>query len=308
MDKVNIYIYTTVRGPGTKSGSYTYLLEYITDRGPATLTKQGELEQVTENQANLQVLIEALQRLKKQCEVTIWTESRYLQQGAEHWIHEWQQSGWMTARKKTGGKQGRMGKGRRTTGATRDQLPGGAGSFIQKLDPDGDREKRKGETKMFDRFGEFDSAAEINETAVNLRREGDIESLKVLAAENGIDPEILEEFAKGKQIYLCDDMVAALGKLDVEVKNVKCAEIMEDWVEYIRSQCFEHPEMARAVRKKGKSLAGCIAALLHWSFKNQNPVDKEIMKAAGVTAGRCTLGIPGMATAKKIITNYYLGK
>lgn len=70
---------------------------------------------------------------------------------------------------------------------------------------------------MFDRFGEFDSAAEINETAVNLRREGDIESLKVLAAENGIDPEILEEFAKGKQIYLCDDMVAALGKLDVEV-------------------------------------------------------------------------------------------
>ena len=100
MDKVNIYIYTTVRGPGTKSGSYTYLLEYITDRGPATLTKQGELEQVTENQANLQVLIEALQRLKKQCEVTIWTENRYLQQGAEHWIHEWQQSGWMTARKK----------------------------------------------------------------------------------------------------------------------------------------------------------------------------------------------------------------
>ena len=149
---------------------------------------------------------------------------------------------------------------------------------------------------MFDRFGEFDSAAEINETAVNLRREGDIESLKVLATENGIDPEILEEFAKGKQIYLCDDMVAALGKLDVEVKNVKCAEIMED------------PELARAVRKKGKSLAGCIAALLHWSFKNQNPVDKEIMKAAGVTAGRCTLGIPGMATAKKIITNYYLGK
>ena len=112
----------------------------------------------------------------------------------------------------------------------------------------------------------------------------------------------------GDLIYLCDDMTAALGKLDVEVKNVKCAEIMEDWVEYIRSQCFEHPEMARAVRKKGKSLAGCIAALLHWSFKNQNPVDKEIMKAAGVTAGRCTLGIPGMATAKKIITTYYLGK
>ena len=36
---------------------------------------------------------------------------------------------------------------------------------------------------MFDRFGEFGSAAEINETAVNLRKEGDTDSLKVLAEE-----------------------------------------------------------------------------------------------------------------------------
>lgn len=47
------------------------------------------------------------------------------------------------SKKKTGGKQGRMGKGRRTTGAAQDQLPGGAGSFIQKLDSDRDREKEK---------------------------------------------------------------------------------------------------------------------------------------------------------------------
>lgn len=79
---------------------------------------------------------------------------------------------------------------------------------------------------MFDRFGEFDSAAEINETAVNLRREGDTDSLKVLAKENGIDEDILAAFLEGDILYLCDGMTAALGKLDVEVKNVKCAEIM----------------------------------------------------------------------------------
>ncbi len=161
---------------------------------------------------------------------------------------------------------------------------------------------------MFDQFGEFNSAEEINETAINLRKEKDAESLKVLADENGIDRETLEAFLDGDLIYLCDDMSAAFGKLDIEVKNVKCAEIMEDWVEYIRSQCFEKEEVAKAVRKKEKSLSGCIAALLQWSFKHQIPVDKEIMKAAGVTASRCTLGIPGMATAKKIITEYYLGK
>ncbi len=159
---------------------------------------------------------------------------------------------------------------------------------------------------MFERFGEFGSAAEINETAVNLRREGDVESLKVLAKENGIDEDVLEIFLDGALLYLCDDMTAAIGKIEMEAKEVKCAEIMEDWVGYIKDQCFEKPEIARAVRKKGKSLSGCIAELLTWSFKNQNQVDQKIMKAAGVTAGRCTLGIPGMARAKKIITGYYL--
>ena len=159
---------------------------------------------------------------------------------------------------------------------------------------------------MFERFGEFNNAEEINETAVNLRKEGDWESLEVLAKENGIEADVLEIFMRGGILYLCDDMTAAIGKIEVEEKEVKCAEIMEDWVEYIKAQCFEKPEVARAVRKKGKSLAGCIAALLQWSFKNQVPVDKGIMKAAGVSAGRCTLGIPGMARAKRIITDYYL--
>ena len=69
---------------------------------------------------------------------------------------------------------------------------------------------------MFDRFGEFDSAEEINETAVNLRKEGDRESLKVLAEENGIDQDVLEVFLDGELLYLCDDMTAAIGKIDVE--------------------------------------------------------------------------------------------
>ena len=160
---------------------------------------------------------------------------------------------------------------------------------------------------MFERFGEFDSAAEINETAVNLRREGDKESLQVLATENGFDGDVLEAFLSGDILYICDDITAAIGKIEVETTEIDCAEIMEDWVEYIKAQCLERPEVARAVRKKGKSLAGCIAELLRWSFKNQHDVDKKVMKAAGVSASRCTLGIPGMATAKRIITDYYLG-
>ena len=161
---------------------------------------------------------------------------------------------------------------------------------------------------MFERFGEFDSAKEINDTAVNLRREGDKESLIVLAKENGIDEGIVELFLDGTLLYLCDDMSAAVGKLDVEKKEIDCAEIIEDWMEYIRDMCFKDVEFAKAVRCKNKNLKDCIGEILKWSFKNQHTVDSSLMKAAGVTAGKRTLGIPGMATAKKIIREYYLGK
>lgn len=161
---------------------------------------------------------------------------------------------------------------------------------------------------MFDRFGEFDSAEELNETAVNLRKEGDTESIKILARENGIDPDVVEVFLSGDLLFLCDSMSAGIGKIEVEEKELKPVEIMEDWVEYLKTRCFESEEMAKAVRRKGKNLKGAIAALLLWSFSNQKPVDKDILKTARVNAGRCTLGIPGMARAKQIMTDYYMGR
>ena len=100
MDQVSLYIYTTVNGPGAKSGTYIYLLEYITEKGPATLTKYGTLESVTENQAQLKILREAMKRIKKPCEVEIYTDSVYLQQGAEVWLKGWQAAGWINAKGK----------------------------------------------------------------------------------------------------------------------------------------------------------------------------------------------------------------
>lgn len=161
---------------------------------------------------------------------------------------------------------------------------------------------------MFERFGEMNSFQEINELAENLFNEGDIGSLKAMAAENGIPEDFVEMFCSGDLPVLCDATTAAIGKIEVESAELQPKEIMEDWVEYLKSQCMENELMAYSVRKKGKSLKGCIAALLKWSFGNQIPVEKEILKAAGVTEGRVTLGIPGMGTAKRIIREYYLGK
>lgn len=160
---------------------------------------------------------------------------------------------------------------------------------------------------MFEKFGELNSFGEINELAENLFNEGDVESLKAMAKENGIQSDIVKLYLQGATPILCDSLTAALGKIDVEAAELKPKEIMEDWVEYLRGQCMENDALAHQVRKKGKSLKGCIAALLSWSFKNQQKIDKDIIKAAGVSTGKVTLGIPGMARAKKIITDYYMG-
>ena len=80
---------------------------------------------------------------------------------------------------------------------------------------------------------------------------------------------------------------------------------MAVWLEYIRMLCAEDPEMALAVRRKGKSLRGCIAALLTWSLKNARPIDSRILMACKIKY-KVTLGIPGMGRAKQIITEYYM--
>lgn len=160
---------------------------------------------------------------------------------------------------------------------------------------------------MFEKFGEMDSASEINELAENLFNEGDVKSLRMMAAENGITQDFVELYMQGDIPELCDSLTAAMGKIDMEVRELKPKEIMEDWVEYLRGQCMENEVLAYQVRKKGKSLKGCIAALLSWSFKHQQAVDKDIIKAAGVSASKVTLGIPRMGRAKQIIREYYMG-
>ena len=158
---------------------------------------------------------------------------------------------------------------------------------------------------MFDKFGEFDSYEEINELAENLFNEGDTGSLKAMAEENGIQEEFVEMYMQGDLPQLCDPLTAAVGKIEVEAGELNPKEIMEDWVEYLKGQCMENEKIALAVRRKGKTLKGCIGELLKWSFKNQTEVAKDILKAAGVRGAKVTIGIPGMGRAKKIIRDYY---
>ena len=144
---------------------------------------------------------------------------------------------------------------------------------------------------MFEKFGELNSVEELNKAAAGLKEEGDVASLIVLAEENGLDKEDAEDYAAGEMEELATVSTAALGKLKVESEDLQPKEIMVDWVEYIKMQCIEKEEVARCVRKKGKTLKGCIAELLKWSFKNAYSIPDDISKAAGIKGANVKLGI-----------------
>lgn len=81
-------------------------------------------------------------------------------------------------------------------------------------------EKKKEENKgLFAVFGRMESAEAINEAARGLVAEGDLDNLKVLAKENGLDEDMAEFMAAGEINFLCDDMTAALGRIDVELAD-----------------------------------------------------------------------------------------
>lgn len=157
-------------------------------------------------------------------------------------------------------------------------------------------------------FGEFDSYEELNKAAEGLLTEGDHESLMALASENGIDQADAEDYIDGVIKELSTPLTAAYGKLDVESRELKVTEIMEDWMQHIKAMCLDEQTMAIAVRRKGKSLKGCIAALIKWAFSHQYEIPADVKKEAGISASKVTLGIPGAKSAKEIIKNYYLGK
>lgn len=157
------------------------------------------------------------------------------------------------------------------------------------------------------KFGEFDSAEEINKTAEGLKAEGDKESLKALADENGLamEAEDIDDYMAGAFQKFCTPIQAALGKLDIEKKDLAPEGIMIDWVGYVELLVGDSEDFAKNVKRKGKSLRGCIAALLKYSFEHQWKVPDDIVKTAGVNAGRVTLGEPAMFEAKNIIRDYY---
>lgn len=93
MNKIVIYTDGACKGnPGP--GGWGVLL-----RSSGQVEKElygGELV-TTNNRMELTAVIEALQALKRPCDVTLYLDSKYVLQGATEWLVGWKKKGWKTA-------------------------------------------------------------------------------------------------------------------------------------------------------------------------------------------------------------------
>lgn len=112
---------------------------------------------------------------------------------------------------------------------------------------------------MYEIFGEFNKAEEINKAAAGLKSEGDLDNIKVLAKENGIDEEFAQAFIDGDIPVLTDTYMAAVGKIELEREQITDPffnDMKDDMINYLLTSC-NNEDLAKAIRRKGKSLKGC---------------------------------------------------
>jgi len=60
----------------------------------------GSERETTNNRMELMAAIQALEALKRSCEVALTTDSEYVRKGITEWLANWKRRGWKTADKK----------------------------------------------------------------------------------------------------------------------------------------------------------------------------------------------------------------
>lgn len=81
--------------PNPGFGGYAALLVY----GEHQREISGSEANTTNQRMELMAAVVALEALNRPCEVTLYTDSKYLKLGITEWIKKWKRNGWMTSTK-----------------------------------------------------------------------------------------------------------------------------------------------------------------------------------------------------------------
>ena len=79
------------------AGGWGVILRY----GKTEKELSGGETLTTNNRMELTAVIEALKALKKPCQITLYTDSRYVMDGVTKWLPNWKLNNWKTTNKKS---------------------------------------------------------------------------------------------------------------------------------------------------------------------------------------------------------------
>lgn len=106
MDKVEIFTDGACKGNPGPGGWGAWMIaggmaDWIAAGRPLDKTKElcGGERDTTNNRMELQAVIEALNALKRPCELVVHTDSQYVHKGISEWLAGWKARGWKTASK-----------------------------------------------------------------------------------------------------------------------------------------------------------------------------------------------------------------
>jgi len=104
---------SAARGQATASGAVTIYTDGACKGNPGpggwgALLVFGDREReifggeaaTTNNRMELTAVIRALESLRLACDVELYTDSQYVKNGFQSWIHTWKRNGWKTADRK----------------------------------------------------------------------------------------------------------------------------------------------------------------------------------------------------------------
>jgi len=95
MKKIDIYTDGACRGNPGPGGWGALLIYKDTDKA----IYGGEID-TTNNRMEMTAIIEALKIVKMDCNITLYTDSKYVMDGITKWLPNWKKKGWITSNKK----------------------------------------------------------------------------------------------------------------------------------------------------------------------------------------------------------------
>ena len=165
----------------------------------------------------------------------------------------------------------------------------------------------------------FKTVKELNIVAAVMKIDRNLTGLIELAEKYGLEKEDAEDYmdSNDAEDTLCNETMAAIGKLKLEAEDLKLESQLKDWKDFVVQMLMEYPTqhmeedsaaLANAVFDPDKNLLDVLAAGLKLSSENRIEVDKRIIQAARLPESAACIGMCGRDDLKKIILDYYLGK